>query len=129
MPLANNAEITRILIASGDGPESRQIADILGQQPNLRVVGIAEDGPEACRMAVELNPEVALLDENLAEIDGMSAAETIWLAVPQVATVLMSAKPNNILRQAMRAGVKEIIGKPIEMIGVGPKRSQTIIRR
>lgn len=113
MTESNHEDITRILLACGDAAESRWIADLLGQQPQLRVIGIAEDGAEACRMAVELKSEVVLLDESLAEIDGLSAAETIWLAVPQVATVLMSAEPTAILRKAMRAGVKEIIGKPV----------------
>ncbi|MHB9106404.1 MAG: AAA family ATPase [Armatimonadota bacterium] len=113
MTEANDIEVTRILLACGDGAESRRIADLLGRQPHLRVVGVAEDGAEACRMAVELKPEVALLDERLPEMDGLSTAETIWLAVPQVATMLMSASPAAILRQAMRAGVKEIIGKPV----------------
>ena len=31
--------------------------------------------------------------------------------------------------QAYVRRIEEIIGKPIEMIGVGPKRSQTILRR
>lgn len=113
MTEGNDGEITRVLLACGDSAESKRIATILGQRPHLRVIGIAEDGTEACRMAVELKPEVALLDEELAEIDGLSAAETVWLAVPQVATVLMSAAPAAILRKAMRAGVKEIIGKPV----------------
>ena len=113
MPTEHNAEITRVLIASASASESKRIAGLLEQQNDLQVVGIAEDGAEACRMVAEINPEVALLDENLAEIDGVSAAATIWLAAPQVATIVMSADPNSILRQAMRAGVKEIISKPV----------------
>ncbi|HEY3379242.1 MAG TPA: AAA family ATPase [Armatimonadota bacterium] len=108
-----STEITRVLIACGDEAESRRIAGILGQQQNLRVVSIAADGQEACQMAVQLKPEVALLDEQLAETDGVSAAATIWLAAPQVATMLMSAEPNKILRQAMLAGVKEILHTPV----------------
>jgi pilus assembly protein CpaE len=110
--VSNNAEFTRILIATGDGAENKRIAGLLEQRHDLRVVGIAEDGAEACRLAAEINPEVALLDEHLAELDGVSAAETIWLAAPQVATILISAQPEKILRQAMRAGAKEVISKP-----------------
>lgn len=108
-----NLEPMRILIATGDGVVNRRLAEMLGQQADLRVVGIAEDGTEASRMAVELTPDVALLDEDLTELDGMAAAETIWLAAPQVATMLMSDNPQGLLRQAMRAGVKDVIGKPV----------------
>lgn len=109
----NHDEVTRVLIAGGNGAENKRIADLLDQHPDFHVVGLAEDGAEACRMAAEINPEVALLEENLAEIDGVSAAETIWLAAPQVATILMSTAPHSILRKAMRAGVKEVISTPV----------------
>jgi len=110
----NSTEVTRILIATGDGAENKHIAGLLEQRNDLRVVGMVEDGTEACRLAAEINPEVALLDEHLTELDGVSAAGTIWLAAPQVATILMSTQPEKVLRQAMRAGVKEVIGKPIK---------------
>jgi len=113
MATASNDNTTRILIACGDEAESRRIAGILGQQQNLRVVGMAANGAEACQLTVQLAPEVALLDEDLAGMDGVSAAATIWLAAPQVATVLMSTDPSTILRQAMRSGVKEIMTKPV----------------
>lgn len=113
MTTGHDADKTRILIASSDEQESRRIAGLLAQQPHLHVVGLAADGTEACQMAVQLTPEVAVLDDSLAEMDGITAATTIWLAVPQVATILMSADPNTVMRQAMRAGVKELIHKPV----------------
>ena len=64
-------------------------------------------------MAAEIKPDVVLLDENLPELDGVSAAMTIWLATPQVATILLSAEPNTVLRRAMQAGVKEVIRTPV----------------
>lgn len=106
-------DVMRIMIASANGPERKRIADMLGQQPHLRVVGLTEDGPEACRMAAEITPDVVLLDEHLTEMDGVSAAATIWLAVPQVAMILLSTEPNRILRQAMQAGVKDVVSLPV----------------
>ena len=105
---------TRVVVASGDEFESQQILQILSNQEDMEVVGIAQDGLEASQMAVQLSPDVVLVDADLAEMDGVKAAETIWLAAPQVATVLMSgAAPGQMWRQGMRAGAKDILSKPL----------------
>jgi len=105
---------TRVVVASGDEFESVQILELLSKQPDIEVVGIAQDGLEASQMAVQLKPEVVLVDAELAEMDGMSAAETISLAAPDVATVLMSgAGPDQTWRQAMRAGARDVLAKPV----------------
>ncbi len=108
----SNSEMTRIMIASGNRTEIMRITELLDKQ-HFQVVGIAENGIEASRMAVEIAPDVALLDEDLAGMDGVAAAETIWLASPRVSVILLSGSPERILRRAMRAGVKEVIAKPV----------------
>lgn len=112
MPDAEHGSLTRVLIASSQGSETTRIANLLGQHP-YRVVGIAENGIDACRIAAEIHPDVALLDEELMEMDGVAAAETIWLAAPDISVILISAAPEGIMRRAMRAGVKEILDKPV----------------
>jgi pilus assembly protein CpaE len=110
---AHKPGITRVLIASGDEAEREQIVHILSQQEDLQVVGIAEDGLEASQMAVQFRPDVVLMDADLEDIDGLSAVEAIWLAAPQVATVMMSEDPAKVWRQAMRAGANDILDKPV----------------
>ena len=108
------AKATRIVVASGDNFEGEQILHILRKQPDMEVVGVAQDGLEASHMAVQLGPDVVLLDIELGDTDGLSAAETIGLAAPQVATVLMSGEaPEHVWRQVMRAGAKDILSKPL----------------
>jgi len=114
MAAADRPAATRVMVASGDQFESEQILQILGKEQDLEVVGIAQDGLEASRMAMQLSPDVALVDADLAEMDGLSAAETISLAAPQVATLLMSAAaPEQMWRQGMRAGAKGLLSKPL----------------
>ena len=111
---SSHAKATRILIASGDEFESEQILQVLSSQPDMEVVGIAQNGLEASQMTVRLDPDVALLDAELADMNGLSAAETIGLAVPHVATVLMSGEgADHLWRQAMRAGIRDVLPKPL----------------
>jgi pilus assembly protein CpaE len=112
--MPSSAHATRVLLASSDEFESEQILHILGNQPDLEVVGIAQNGLEASQMAVQLAPDVAVLDAELSDMDGLAVAETIALAAPQVATVLMSGEdPGRLWRQVMRAGARDLVSKPL----------------
>ncbi len=114
MPTGNAGRALRILVASGDEFESEQILQVLSKQGDIEVVGVAQNGEEASQMAVQLDPDIALLDAELAELDGLAAAEAIGLAAPQVATVLMTEEnPEGLWREAMRAGARDILGKPL----------------
>lgn len=111
---AERSGLTRVIVASGDEFEGEQILQILGKQQDMEIVGVAQNGLEASQMAVQLKPDVVLVDAELHEMDGLSAAETISLAAPQVATILMSgAAPEQIWRQGMRAGARDILAKPL----------------
>jgi len=50
---------------------------LLEQAPDVTVVGEAEDGQEALRLAVELTPDVAVVDCELPEVAGMEVAREI----------------------------------------------------
>jgi len=113
MPDTQGPGVTRILVASGDEVEREHIVRTLSQHEDIQVIGVAQDGLEASQMAVQFSPDVVLMDMELTEMDGLSAVEAIWLAAPQVATVLMSDDPRKMWRQAMRAGANDIIGKPV----------------
>ncbi|UCH36152.1 MAG: response regulator [Armatimonadota bacterium] len=114
MSSAKAKSTARVVVASSDEFESEQILHILSNQQDMEVVGIAQDGLEASQMAVQLAPDVVLVDAELRELDGISVAEAVWLAAPQVATVLMTGgDAGQTWRQAMRAGVKDVLSKPL----------------
>ncbi len=61
------------------------IANLQATQEEIEVVGEAEDGAEAVRLADELRPDVALLDIRMPVLNGIEAARTI-LPRPGTAT-------------------------------------------
>jgi two-component system, NarL family, response regulator len=75
-------EIVRILIAD-DHPVVREgLAAILELEQNLKVVGQAHDGEEACRLYRQLSPDILILDLRMPKKDGI-----------EVVTELMSLRP------------------------------------
>lgn len=99
-----------------DGPIRLVIADdhwvvreglrmYLGRDPGFEVVGEAEDGAQAVRMAVERHPDVVLMDLLMPVMDGISAIEAIRREAPRVEIVaLTSVLEDDLVVGAVRAG-------------------------
>ena len=105
---------TRIVVAAGSEVESGQLLQLLSQTKGLEVIAVAQNGLEAARLATQLRPDIVFLDADLAEMDGLAAAEAISLEAPQVATVLLvGEEPETRWREALRAGVRDLVKKPL----------------
>ena len=59
----------------------------------LDVVGLAASGADALRLALELRPDVALVDVHLGDEDGLEVAQRIATAAPATRVVLISTHP------------------------------------
>ena len=81
----------RILVADDNQFMRTAYKRILETQDEFEVVCMAEDGEEALDMAVELAPDVAILDVMMPKMDGIEAARQITGHHPQTAVVLISA--------------------------------------
>jgi DNA-binding NarL/FixJ family response regulator len=70
----------------------------------FHVVAEAADGPEAVTAALEVRPDIALLDVNMPG-SGIKAAEEIVLALPQTTVVMLTvSRDDDDLFAALRAG-------------------------
>ena len=66
----------RILVVDDHPVVRRGLASCLAGRPPLKVVGEAGDGEEAVRKAVELNPDIMLVDINMPRVTGFEMLET-----------------------------------------------------
>lgn len=77
----------------------------LKDEPGLTVVGEAEDGEEAVRLASELRPDVVLMDILMPGLDGIEATARIKAEVPDVEVIaLTSVLRDNSVSEAIQAG-------------------------
>lgn len=85
---------------------------VVEAQPDLAVVGEANDGREAVAMAQALKPDVAVMDIGMPSLNGIEAARQIRGTLPQTQIVMLSMHSDEgyILR-ALKAGAKAYLLK------------------
>jgi DNA-binding NarL/FixJ family response regulator len=90
----------------------------LDDAADIDLVGVAETGGEAVELAVELQPEVVLLDHLLPDADSSTLVTRLREAAPGVAIALVSGMPNDLLAaEAQRTGVEAYCSKASEPSG------------
>jgi two-component system response regulator AlgR len=65
----------KILIADDEAPARNRLSDLLTDIASVSVVAEAKDGKQALDLAIELQPDVMLLDIRMPLMDGLEAAE------------------------------------------------------
>jgi len=64
--------------------------ELLERHEDLEIVGEAGDGEEAVRLAIELQPRVALIDIGMPKLNGIEATKQIKATVPSVAVLILT---------------------------------------
>jgi two-component system response regulator NreC len=97
----------RVLLADDHTLMRRGLRLIVEQQPDLVVVGEAEDGRQAVGLAASLKPDVAVLDIGMPNLNGIEAAKQIAEGESGAAVVILSMHSDEtyILR-ALKAGAR-----------------------
>ncbi len=81
----------RILIAD-DANLIRQALNIYFKlEPNLEIVGTAENGKTALKLTEELNPDIVLMDMEMPEMDGLTATQIISERFPETKVLMISS--------------------------------------
>lgn len=81
----------RILIADDHAVVRQGLAMFLGLDSELEVVGQAENGAEALKMAHELKPDVVLMDLLMPVMDGITAISAIRRELPDTEVVAVTS--------------------------------------
>lgn len=105
-------EAIRILVADDHDAFRSGLAALLRTLPGLVLAGEAQTGIEAVERALELQPDVVIMDLNMPGLDGISATRQIVDASPHIAVlVLTMADDDAALFDAVRAGARGYVLK------------------
>jgi DNA-binding NarL/FixJ family response regulator len=108
----NEGAEVRILLADGHSLFREALSTALAAEPDLLVVGEARDGLEAVAEAARTEPQVAVLDADLPNCDGVRAAALISDRLPDCRIVLLAADEDpDILASAIEAGASGYLTK------------------
>jgi pilus assembly protein CpaE len=102
------------LLIVDDIPETRDhLSRLVGLDREIDVVGTAGSGEDAIQQAMDLRPDVIVLDINMPGMDGIAASEIIAQRLPFSAIIMMSVHGEaEHLKRAMLAGAREFLVKP-----------------
>jgi two-component system, NarL family, response regulator NreC len=97
----------RVLIADDHGVVRKGLRFLLSQDADIEVVGEAEDGREAVRVAAETDPHVVILDIAMPQLNGLDAAAQISKQHPRTGVILLSMHSDEeFVVRALTAGAK-----------------------
>ena len=87
----------------------------IDQTDDIRVVGEASSGTELLRVVKETEPDIAILDIRMPEMDGIEAARHITGDRPEIGIVMLTAYDDRqFVVEAVRAGAKGYVLKTRE---------------
>lgn len=98
--------MVRILIADDHSVVRSGLKLILSGQPDFEVVGEATTGKQAVEQALDLQPDILVLDVAMPDVNGLDAARQIRSKAPGVAIVVLTMYDDEAyLRQFLELGV------------------------
>jgi len=104
--------LCRILIVEDYTPFRHYLCSVLRKRDDLLVIGEARDGLEGVQQAVDLRPDVILLDVGLPTINGIEVARLVRKLVPDSKIVFVSQESSfDVIQEAFRAGASGYVLK------------------
>ena len=107
----------RILVAEDETLIRMDLVEMLGEA-GYEVVAEASNGEEAVKLAVEVKPDLAILDVKMPVLDGISAAEKIISISPVLMLTAFSQK--DLVERARDAGAMAYVVKPFTINDLVP---------
>ena len=109
---------TKVLVVDDSSFFRRRVSEIVNQDPDLEVVGVAVNGQEAVDMAAQLKPQVITMDIEMPVMDGITAVRKIMAANPTPILMFSSLTHDGAQAtlDALDAGALDFLPKRFEDI-------------
>jgi DNA-binding NarL/FixJ family response regulator len=102
----------RILVADDHDLMRRGIKTIVDGHKGWEICGEALTGSQAVAKALEMTPDIAILDISMPELNGIEAAKRILKASPKTEILVLSVHySDQLVREVMEAGIHGYVVK------------------
>lgn len=105
----------RILIVDDHAVVRKGLAMVLRLEPDLEVIGEAENGEVGLKAAERLNPDLALVDLVMPEMDGQVMALVLRKSKPKIKVIMLTGtEVDDRVFDLVAAGIEGYVLKQIE---------------
>lgn len=106
----------KILIADDERTIRNGLAGLIRNWfPDWEIVGLAENGKQALRIATQEKPQIALVDINMPEMNGLEMIEKLRSILPNTLVVILSGYDQfTYAQQGIRLGIMDYLLKPVD---------------
>jgi DNA-binding NarL/FixJ family response regulator len=112
MAEAQAAKMIRVLLADDEEPFLDALTPLIERQPDLAVVGTAQDGLAAIELAEELSPDAVVIDLHMPRLDGVSAVARLRRDHPSMCVIALTGDAHPALHEAVtEAGADAVLVK------------------
>jgi two-component system response regulator NreC len=102
----------RILIADDHGVIRAGLRALLSGLPEIEVIGEAVDGRDALKKAMELKPNIVIMDLSMPEMGGLEATGQLAQIAPDIRVLILTVhEDESLLKEVIRAGAAGYIIK------------------
>mgnify|MGYP006177742563 CR=1 FL=1 len=108
----------RTLIVDDEPLAVERLETLSADHPVIEIVGTANDGVEALRIAQQLTPDLIFLDIGMPKMDGINAARALGLMNKKPAIILITAY-DNFAVEAFDLDVVDYVLKPVSSERLG----------
>lgn len=110
----------RILLAEDHETIRDGLKLLVGSQPDMEVVGEADNGRVAVQLAQQLLPDVTVMDVSMPELNGLQATKKLKRLCPQVKVLALTRHTDSgYLQQLLQAGASGYVlkqSKSVELL-------------
>lgn len=105
-------DMLRVVLADDHAVVREGLKSLVNGQPDMRVVGEAADGEAACLMALQLAPDVLVMDLSMPRLNGAEATARVRRDCPAVKVLALTVHEERLyLTQLLRAGASGYVLK------------------
>jgi two-component system response regulator YesN len=104
----------RILVIGSKLETFNTIKEFLTSETKFQLIELAATGRDGIEKAIQLKPQIVLIDISTSDMDSVNVAEQIYNTVDNVNVIMMSVANNpEWMRRALKLGVRHFLTKPI----------------
>src|SRR6478672_4629275 len=101
LPDGGSAAPVRVLLADDDDSFLESLRPLIEHQPELTVIGTAENGLDAIELADELGPDAVVIDLHMPLVDGVTAVARLRKDHPSLCLIALTGDPDPELHEAV----------------------------